>query len=446
MRRTPALPVLLAGTLALSLGPALALSAASEARAGTPTCHDRAATVVGTPGGTVRGTDGPDVVVTNGAARTATGAGDDLVCVTGGSRKEDADVQTDDGDDVIDGSAAGTGTTRAYLGEGDDSYTGFPGPDVVFAGDPGEGHAGEGSDVVTTGAGADVVVTGGTSAAPDHDSIDVGAGRDGVRVEGPVDPALSMTGGAGRDELTLDRGSLRQALTIDNAEGRATADDVAVMTWSSMEDFRLTPFPRWEAPSFIGGDGPERVWTSVPLAEARMGGGDDRVDQDVWEGPLLADAFFDGGRGEDTFVLMAGSGDQAERVVYDRRNGSMLFERDRQHHSDLQVDGFDRFRWSAVTLEVHGTARPDHFEWLGCHGVVAGRGGDDVLRLRSDEDAGCGTYGADADLVTRGGPGDDRLLGNFLPDILIGGPGHDVTRGAGGQDRCVAETEVDCER
>lgn len=47
------------------------------------TCNGQAATLVGTPGGVVTGTDGPDVIVTNGAARVEAGAGDDVICTTG---------------------------------------------------------------------------------------------------------------------------------------------------------------------------------------------------------------------------------------------------------------------------------------------------------------------------------------------------------------------------
>ncbi|KAA1421738.1 hypothetical protein F0U44_05560 [Nocardioides humilatus] len=435
----------LLGAAVLAISTLGVAATGDTASAGVPTCHDQTATIVGTPGGSIDGTDGPDIVVTNGATEIQTGDGDDLVCVTGGSGKDDADVQTDDGDDVIDASTSTSGTRRVYLGDGDDTYTGGPGPDQVVAGDPGEGRAGEGADTVATGAGYDYVVTGGTASAPDHDAIDLGPGRDDVTVEGPVDPGLPLIGGEGRDRLALEGSTLRHFLRIDNVLGRATDDDVVAMTWSGMEDFRLAPSAPWEAPSFTGNNGAEHIWTSVPLGEARLNGGDDRLNQDIYEGRLLADAFFEGGHGHDTFILMAGAGDQARRVVYDRRNGSMLFERGQQF-SDMQVDGFERFRWSARRLEVYGTASPEHFEWSGCHGFVAGRGGDDVLELISVPDADCGTYGEDADLVTRGGPGDDRLLGNYMPDILLGGPGTDVARGDRGNDRCVAETEVGCER
>lgn len=432
--------VLAAATTALGLG-----AATGSATDAAELCQGRAATIVGSPGAEVTGTDGADVVVSNGATEVVTGAGDDLVCVTAGSRKDDVDVLVGDGDDVVDASSSTSGTTRAELGDGDDSYVGGPGPDLVGASDYWQTPPDQGADTVSTGPGDDTVVTGGTPKNLDHDAVDLGEGDDDAWLTGPVDPARPILGGAGRDRLELDRVSMVPALVLDNAAGQATDSGVPVMTWSGMEDFRLTPFSRWQPPSFIGGDGAERVWTSVPLAEARLGGGDDRLNLDLDEGPLLADSCFEGGRGQDTFIIYAGAGDQAERVSYDRRHGSMLFQRDRQVAADLQVDGFDRFRMSARHLELRGTARPDHFAWSGCHGVVDGRGGDDVLRIVHVPDAECGNGGEHADLVARGGAGDDRMIGNDMPDVLIGGPGDDFADGDGNVDRCVAETRRRCE-
>jgi hypothetical protein len=45
------------------------------------TCLGRAATIVGGPGQWLQGTDGPDVIVTNGSPSFDAGGGDDLVCL-----------------------------------------------------------------------------------------------------------------------------------------------------------------------------------------------------------------------------------------------------------------------------------------------------------------------------------------------------------------------------
>lgn len=78
--------------------------------------------------------------------------------------------------------------------------------------------------------------------------------------------------------------------------------------------------------------------------------------------------------------------------------------------------------------------------------MVAGGPGDDLLEAISIPDAGCGYLGEDSELIARGGRGDDTLLGEYMPDILIGGPGNDVANGRRNTDRCVAETVLRCER
>ena len=75
MRRTTTLAALLLGTALLT--PTGLATAAGE------TCRGEAATIVGT-GGTLQGTDGRDVIVTGASWRILAGAGDDVVCATGG--------------------------------------------------------------------------------------------------------------------------------------------------------------------------------------------------------------------------------------------------------------------------------------------------------------------------------------------------------------------------
>ena len=54
------------------------------ATAAAETCQALPATIVGTPGGQISGTEGADVIVTNGATRVDALGGDDRVCATGG--------------------------------------------------------------------------------------------------------------------------------------------------------------------------------------------------------------------------------------------------------------------------------------------------------------------------------------------------------------------------
>lgn len=440
MRRTRGLVGLATLTL---VGAGLTVSG-EVAAAGVESCHGQPATIAGTPGSDLRGTDGPDVIVTNGAADTYAGDGDDLVCVTGGDGMDRASVLVDEGDDVVDASASEADRVDARLGPGTDTFTGGPGGDQVDASDPWDSPRHQGADAVDTGSGDDWVTTGGAPGEPDHDAIDLGPGDDGVQLDGPVDPELPIRGGEGADEVTFDRSTMRRAWVIDNATGQATHAGEPVVRWDGMESFRLTPWGAWVAPSFIGGEGPEKVFTVVPLTSLDLGGGDDRVNLDLHTARLVDEASYTGGEGDDTFVLYAGAGDQARRVDLDLVDGRLLF-RPAQEPVRAQIHEFERYRLSAWRLDVRGTAATDEVLWLGCRGVVAGGAGDDLLEAFSVPDAGCGYLGEDAEAVARGGPGDDILLGDYLPDILIGGPGVDVANGRRNDDRCVAETMIRCE-
>lgn len=414
------------------------------AAAGVESCHGQAATIVGTPGSDITGTGGPDVVVTNGAASTYTGAGDDLVCVTGGSGMEDADVEAQEGDDVVDTSVSEARYARVGLGAGNDTFTGGPRAESVWASDPWESPPGDGTDSVTTGGGDDTVMTGGNLRHPDHDTIDLGPGRDDAWLQGAVDPELPIQGGYGADQLELDRGTLRHALVIDNAAGQATDAGVPVIAWSGMEQFRLGSIGSSEAPSFVGSAVSERIWTSVPFTSIDLGGGDDLVNLEL-QHRLVDHASYVGGAGDDDFILYAGAGDDAQRVDLDLPGGRLLFRRD-QEAVHARIHGFESHRLSARRLDVRGTAGPDHLQWSGgCGGVVDGRAGDDLIEAISVDDVSCGYQGEDAELIVRGGRGDDTLVGNFAPDVLIGGRGEDLADGGRNRDRCVAETTIRCE-
>jgi Ca2+-binding RTX toxin-like protein len=405
------------------------------------TCHGQAATIVGEPGSDVEGTDGPDVVVSNGARTIDTGLGDDLVCVTRGGDLREVLVHPGAGDDIVDASESGTGEVSAYLDAGDDTFSGGPSDDNVYTGELLEGgSSGEGSDTVTTGRGSDSVVTGGPPGSPDHDSVSLGLGRDYVWVQGLVDPAFPVIGGAGRDRLELWGSALQSALVVDNRAGQATQAGEAVMTWAGMERFRITGWGDWVSPSFVGGAVPEQVWTSVPLTAVDLGSGDDGVRLDL-KANLVDGAEYDGGNGEDAFIVSK----RARRLHLDLPGHSLVVGR---HHEtvDAQIEGFERHQFSAHRIAIRGTAGSDHVQVGGCRGFVAGRGGDDVLQMIPQYDPGCGYRGADASLVARGGRGDDRLIGRFYPDILLGGRGRDRADGDDNTDLCRAERTYRCER
>jgi len=122
------------------------------------------------------GTDGDDVIVTNGSSVILAEAGNDRVCVTGNAGL----VYAGFGDDVADTAAATSG--RSFLGPGADTYLGGPGPDFVkAAGDPGGGWVlgDQDVDVIDVGAGSATICT----SAPgkgNADTIAVGFGTSTV--------------------------------------------------------------------------------------------------------------------------------------------------------------------------------------------------------------------------------------------------------------------------
>ena len=144
-----------AGLLGLALlGPLPVANAAGE------TCRGEAATIVGSPGNPallgsdgVTGTEGRDVVVTNGAFKVSTLGGDDVICVTAGGASSVKRVLLDAGagDDVVDGTTAPDWIVQAELGEGADRFEG---------GDAGNFVRGAYSDAAPADTERDVIVGG----------------------------------------------------------------------------------------------------------------------------------------------------------------------------------------------------------------------------------------------------------------------------------------------
>ncbi|HYF74815.1 MAG TPA: hypothetical protein VD864_18450 [Nocardioides sp.] len=426
---------------------ALGLSLAAQvppAGAAGETCRGEAATVVGDPGERLDGTTGPDVIVTNGATYTDAMAGDDVVCVTGGSvGHEDPVVDAGDGADVVDTTEASATRVHSYLGDGDDRFIGGRVADDVDAANAWSRPAARGHDTVSTGGGADVVTTGGQR-PEDADDIDLGPGRDEVSVQGVVDPEHPLLGGRGSDRIELERRSLVSGLAIDNDAETASTDGRVVMRWDGFENFRISPTGPWTPPSFTGGPGAERVWSAIPLTSVELGDGDDAVELDLERQRTVDHVTYAGGAGADSFVLHAAAGDSARRVRLDLVTHRLRYTI-HEAAAQARITGFERHRLSAKRLLVDGTPGPDRVEWTGCHGHIAGGAGDDILRAIDIDDVGCGYPVPDSDIPVRGGRGDDLLVGAFGWDVLLGGPGDDVARGGRGRDHCVAETVQRCE-
>jgi Ca2+-binding RTX toxin-like protein len=365
---------------------------AGVAVADPPTCHGQSATIVGTPGGPgVAGTPGNDVIVTNGAASAQGGDGDDVICVTGGTRQVDAGLGNDDVD-----ASANTVDTTVDLGGGGDTYVGSDQRDDVDADDSVNSNGAPGHDTVSTGAGNDTVLVGnGTGDVVEGDEISLGAGRDlvgtgsdfssyqvGVGFAGEID------GGPGRDRAQL-ASDAESTVSADVGAG-VTEDGVITTRLVGMEDLDLSvenPIPV----TVIGSAAPNHLRAFVAKAHITIRseqGDDDVYCLAVFDGSCRVS----GGQGDDSLrsaggadTVLAGPG---RDVIY--------------------ADGGDD--------SVRGGTGPDT--------VYAGQGNDHV----------------------RGGPGQDLLQGKKGSDYLVGGRGRDTILGGQGRDMCRGEVENACER
>ena len=196
MRAAHVLACFTAGVLA----PLTVLNASATAVG--ETCNGLAATLVGTPGSTVTGIEGPDVIVTNGATEVRGNGGDDTICTTMSGQPPpfsliSVRVLAGAGNDLVD-RRGDTNLDIVGLVSGDagqDTNLGAPGQDLFNSND------GE-HDVVSTGAGNDRGTDGGDPGpAADPDTIDLGPGDDSFNPSAPYSSALSVNGGDGRDAL-----------------------------------------------------------------------------------------------------------------------------------------------------------------------------------------------------------------------------------------------------
>ena len=234
------------------------------------TCQGEAATIVGTPDVALVGTDGDDVIVTNGSWVTFAQGGNDRVCVTGSSGL----VYAGFGDDVVDTTAASSG--RSFLGPGADTYLGGPGTDFVkAAGNPGSGAAvgDQDVDVIEVGAGTATIYTGAPGKA-NADTIAVGDGNSTVYWSG------RQTGGevgfgSGRHRMRVSlRGDDQRDWRLGNGVGPSAGD--ALVHWTGVvRDLSVLSFPDSAALTMIGSAAPELLKARACRVVVEGRGGDD---------------------------------------------------------------------------------------------------------------------------------------------------------------------------
>ena len=434
-----------------------------------PSCFGKSATIVGSAGNDVlRGTPRADVIHgLSGDDRIIGRAGNDRICAGQG---EDL-VRAGGGRDRVDAGTSSRATT----------IYGGGGPDLIYdragGGDSQNVYGGNGNDVIRAGDSnvGDLLVGG-----DGDDTILQGDGPSGI-TGGPGDDI--MRAGSERDRRSgvdvLRFEAAPSAVVIDLSSGIATGwgrDEIDDFEWvyGSQGADAITGDG---APNVIAGLGGNDVLHGLGGADHLTGGG---VNNTRFERPGTGDDRLEGGEGDDELlgrdgddVYVGGAG--RDRAVF--RDATSPVSADLAAGTAVG-EGSDTL---AEIEELEGSGLPDTL--LGDEGdnglfgnggageVLRGRGGDDVLGVRSsvDADGGEGSdtvnyedYGytevtvdlaLDSDsagntltsienllppltarFVAYGDEGPNTIVGGNLDDQLHGRGGDDIMRGGGGDD------------
>jgi Ca2+-binding RTX toxin-like protein len=424
--RTTALTT--AGLLALAvLGPAPITHAAGE------TCRGEAATIVGTPANPallgsdgVVGTEGRDVVVTNGAWKVSTLGGDDVVCVTAGgtSNLKQVVVDAGAGDDVVDGTTAPDWIAQVDLGAGVDRFEGGAAGSVVRGAHAVAAPADTEKDVFVGGAGPDLVESG-VVGQPNPDVIALGDANDSVVYRGLTAPGGSIDGGAGTDQLYPSPLATPGDVVVDNTAGRFLVDQQVMMSWSGMESFWTGTTDGHEL-AFVGTEADETLNVNVSgRVRATFGAGDDsfRANQAPRAGSAV-----DGGDGRDHVYVTSESG----LLDLDLGKGTLVADAG-SPYATAALD-FEDASLFARRVVLDGTGKGNDLRFSACEARVRGRDGADTIARTYDslfETVFCPRF---ARARLDGGGGRDDLEGTVGRDVLVGGGGRDELSGANGND------------
>ena len=415
----------------------LAVGLLSPIAAGAPsyavgeTCDGVPATIVGTPGGTVAGTAGPDVIVTHGAQNVDAAAGDDIICTT--ATVGTVQVVAGPGNDLIDrrGDLDPAAVGRSNLQLGQDALLGAPGADYVISND------GE-RDIISTGDGADDVfaATSLPTSPAEPDAIDLGPGDDHASVGESFSADMTVVGGDGDDAIVIGLpGS--DDWVLDARLGTAQEGGVVRLVFGGFESYNAyDTLGHWR---FVGTDSPEQVHGFLTeLVGADLGGGDDLLS--LFEGPGIERprVDLDGGPGTDQLVAQ-GPNLKERDLSLDLRRGRLAIEQS----ATGRVERFENADVTGATVDVVGTHKADTLVARSCRvATIRGLGGDDRLTVTRMHYRSC------PHVLTRvadGGGGNDQLTGSEDADRLVGGPGRDRADALGGRDRCLSiEVATSC--
>lgn len=425
-------------TIAGLLGLAL-LVPTQVANAVGETCRGEAATIVGSPGDPallgsdgITGTEGRDVVVTNGATKVSTLGGDDVICVTAGGASSVKRVVIDAGagDDIVEGTTAPDWVVQADLGAGADRFEGGNAgnfvsgaySDVTVSAD---NAADTEKDVIVGGDGTDVVHSG-VVGQPNPDVIALGAGNDSL-VHGGTTAGGSIDGGPGVDEFFPSAPRSGDTI-IDNAVGQLVIGQQVVATWSGMETFWTGTSAVYGGGSlvFVGTAADETVHAQVSgRVRATFGAGDDifRADQAPRAGSVI-----DGGDGRDLLYVTSRAG----LLDLDLRSGELVASAGAPYTTS--ATNFEDASLFAQRVVLGGTNSRNDLRFDACDADLRGRGGSDTIAHSYDslyDSVFCPRF---PKARLDGGSGRDDITGTIGKDVLIGGGGPDELRGADGND------------
>ena len=427
-----------AALLALTvLAPATAVSAAGE------TCQGRPATHVGSPQtARITGTEGADVIVTNGALGVDALGGDDVICVTVHGNQVFAGA----GDDLVDAASLGEFGAQARLGTGSDRFIGGPGFDVVWGGDEdGLGTADTEPDVIetgtpTSGSAHDLVRTG-QPGQPNGDVVRMGLGS--VSWAGTPTSTTVLDGGAGSTlAMTLDE---TDAVRVDNAAGTMSTEGQPTLSFTGFAGFFLLAPRGPRSFAFVGSDRDETLetqfWRASGPSDVSMGGGDDEVHVHSYDTPAIpGGASYEARPGPDLLRLTLPDEVDAD---LDLGRGRLALGAGRDEVA-VRAGGFEDATVMAADVEVVGTSGRNDVSVYACRSRVDVRGGKDrasTFDQVMDEGLRC----SDVRARFTGGGGNDTLAGSRGRDILLGGPGKDLVDGRAGRDVCQGERLRKCE-
>ena len=414
----------------------LALLTPTSAGAAGETCQGQPATTVGTAGQVIEGSEGADVIVTDGASRVIARGGDDLICVTGDASAVAEESRTvvvaaGAGDDRVEATTPGWGTVT-QLDSGADSYVGASGADQEIR--TGELlSADSAADTVRVTSGIATVYSGAPS-QPNPDVVEIDGGM--VQWTGFMTSAGRLAGG----RTSTLRTTARSGDAMIDAVRRTAVTETSSATWSGFDAHEFATFAYKGTVRFRGTDGVE--WLSVDARDTYdrivdMRGGNDFYASDGFGNGRSR---YDGGAGRDRLLLATPRQD----VVADLDDGRFT-AREGKRTVRRTFDDFEDLVVSAERAQVDGTPAGEEIIVRACRADVSADGGPDRVRLDATltgwDNPGCRSRRGFVD----GGRGDDALTGSRGRDHLVGGPGRDTVDGREGRDTCQAETMVSCE-